>query len=190
MSKPEPKDRLVKGHVVHDFTKMIRANPDLPWSEHLLPEDLDLIRQFILPGSWYPIGFVNRVGLAVFKLLGREDYAFARVYGASIADQMNEDHPNMVVKGDPRQTLERYIRIQRTSYSFDAFEIEEKGPNHIHVHIFSLPDELGIPVYAEQIAGTDIRLIELSGYPGATVELSRSEDEGMVKTTMDIRWKG
>jgi hypothetical protein len=185
----DQKERLVKGHVVHDFVKMIRANPDLPWSEHLLPEDLDLIRQYILPASWYPIGFFNRVGLAVFKLLGKEDHSFIRVYGAAIADQLNEKHPSMVVKGDPRQTLERNIRIHRNSYSYDAFEIEDKGPNHIHVHIFTLPDEVGISVYAEQIAGTDIRLIELSGYPGATVEVTSSEEKGVVKTTLDISWK-
>ena len=47
-----PKGRFVKGNVVLDYARMIRANPGLAWSKHLLAEDLEQIRQMILPASW------------------------------------------------------------------------------------------------------------------------------------------
>jgi hypothetical protein len=184
-----PTGRFVKGNVVLAYVKMIKANPGLPWSDHLLPADLALIEQMILPASWYPIEFFQRIGLAVFNLIAKGNDALLRAYGASLADQLDQDHPGMVTLGKPRSTLERYIQIQLRFYSFDAFEIEIKAPNRILVHIYSQADEVGIPVYVVQISGTVGKLIELSGTAPVIINTTDSTPEGQVKSTIDITWE-
>jgi len=184
-----PEGRYVKGSVVLDYAMMVRANPDLPWSDHLSADELDQVKQMILPGSWYPIQFFQRIGLAVFKLVAKESNPLLRAYGASLADRLNEDHPGMVTEGSPRDTLEKYVNIQRSFYSFDAFEIEEKAPTRLLVHIYSTPEEVEIPVYIEQICGMVERLLELSGRPDAEMKLTNSEDNGQVTSTMDVSWE-
>jgi hypothetical protein len=184
-----PLKRSVKGSVLVDYVRMIRANPDLPWTKYLTPEDMEVVKQMILPASWYDIEFFQRVGLAVFKLVAKENYALLRAYGGSRADKLNLDHPGMVSKGDPRSTLEKYIRIQRSFYSFDAFKIEEKGPCRILVHIYSTPEEVGIPVYIEQIRGMVERLLDLSGQLNVKIDVTTSEEQNMVRSTMEVSWQ-
>ncbi|HUT55677.1 MAG TPA: hypothetical protein VM658_19965 [bacterium] len=184
-----PSNRSVKGSVVIDYVRMVRATPDQPWDRYLLPEDMALIKQMVLPGSWYPIGFFQRIGLAVFKLVAKENNELLRAFGKSIADRLHADHPGMVSKDKPRNTLEKYIWIQKRFYNFDAFNTEDQGPGRLLVHIYSLPEEVGIPVYIIQISGMVERLIELSGHTFLGIKVTTANEPDRIISTMDVSWQ-
>ena len=188
-SKP-PEERSVKGSVILDYVKMIRANPHLPWKELLKPEEWEQINRLILPASWYPLPLFQRVGLAVFKLIAKESYTLLRAYGRSLADQMHAENPGLVVKGRPLDTLHKYSAIHHRLYSFKGLDIEDISPQHIITHIYSQPEEIGIPAYLEQISGTVERLIELSGGRQVQVKLIESVLKGAKQNTLDQTWEG
>ena len=56
--------RYVKGGLIIDYVKMIRAIPQLPWAEHLTPEELEQVQQLILAASWYPLELFQQIGRA------------------------------------------------------------------------------------------------------------------------------
>jgi hypothetical protein len=187
--KKPPEGRYVKGSLMLDYVKTIKANPDLPWSDHLLPEDVELIKQYILPASWYPMEQYQRIGLAVFKLLVKENYEFLYAYGRSVADKMNADNPGLVVEGRARDTLVKYRAIQDRGYSFKAVETDDVGPGHIIVHILSAPEEKAAKLLIEIVSGTIGRLIELSGGKNVKIKLTESVWEGADQDSLEITWE-
>ena len=185
----KPKEgRYVKGNVVIDYVKAIKANPDLPWSDYLLPEDMEITKQMILPGSWYPIDFFSRTGLAVFNLIAKGNKNLARMLGSSIADKIYTDHPAMISKGKPEETLSRYIQIQRSFYSFHAFDIEEYSNEQAIIKIYSKVDDPAVPEYIEQIFGVIERLIVLSEYSNTTLDVTESVSEDNLISCLNISW--
>ena len=191
MDQHPPRERSVKGSVILDYVKMIRANPHLPWSDHLQPGDLEVINQLILPASWYPLDLFQRVGLAVFKLVAKENYSLLRAYGRALADKMHAENPGLLVKGRPLDTLHKYRAIQDRLYSFKALDTEDISPQHMIVRIYSLslPEDIGIAVYIEQISGTMERLVELSGGGQVRVQLLESVLQGAKQKTLEITWE-
>jgi len=189
MDQHPPRERSVKGSVILDYVKMIRANPHLPWSDHLQPGDLEVINQLILPAYWYPLDLFQRVGLAVFKLVAKENYSLLRAYGRALADKMHAENPGLVVKGRPRDTLNKYRAIQHRLYSFKGIDNEDISPQHMITKLYSLPEDIGTPVYIEQVCGTIERLIELSGGGQARVQLLESVSQGAKHNTLEITWE-
>jgi hypothetical protein len=180
--------RHVKGNVVIDYVKAINSNPGLPWSKYLLPEDMEIVEQMILPGSWYPIEFFSRAGSAVFNLIANGNKALARILGSSIADKINADHPGMISKGRPEETLSKYIMIQRGFYSFHAFDIGDYKDNKIEIKIYSKTDDPEVAEYIEQICGVIERLIHLSEYDNAAFEVSESVDGVDRTSSLNVSW--
>jgi hypothetical protein len=187
-SKPS-KERQVKGSLLVDFVKMIRATPDLPWADHLPAEDLELVNQMILPASWYPLESFQRIGLAVFKLVAKENYDMLRAYGRSQADKLHQENPGMVSQGRPGDTLEKQRVIQQRFYSFDLTESEDVGPGHIIVHIYTNPEEVGVKMMIEINSGQVERLIELSGGTNIEVKLIEAVWEGADRSSLEVKWE-
>lgn len=187
-SKP-PEERSVKGSLLIDFVKMIRGNPDLPWSEHMLPEDMDLVNQMILPASWYPMESFQRIGIAIFKLVAKEDYGLLRFYGRSMADKFNEELPGLVCEGRPADTLNKQGLIQQRLYSFDVAQTEDVGPCHMIVHIYTTPEEVAAKQMIEINSGLVERLLELSGATNIRVKLVEAVWEGAEKSSLEVKWE-
>lgn len=181
--------RYVKGSLLLDFANMIETSPGLPWSDHLLPEDLELIGQMILPASWYPVESFQRIGLAAFVLLAKENYAIIRAYGRSLADKLNEEYPGMVCKGRASGTIEKHRAIQERLYSFEITRAEQIGPGHIAVHIYTTPEEVGVRPMMEINSGTVERLIELSGGRNIEVKVTEAVWEGADRSTLEVKWE-
>jgi hypothetical protein len=125
----------------------------------------------------------------VFKLIAKENYALLRVYGRALADQMHADNPGLVVKGRPRDTLHKYVAIQDRLYSYKAIDTEDISPQHLIARIYSLPEDIGIPVYIEQVSGTVERLVELSGGRQVQIKLLESVLQGAKQNTLDMTWE-
>jgi len=187
-SKPS-QGRHVKGSLIVDYVKMIRGNPQLPWADHLKPEDLALINQLILPSSWYPMEVFQRIGMATFKLVAQENYTVIRAYGRALADRINQENPGMVVKGRARNTLRKYREIQNRMYSFKPVETEDLAPQRLLIHIFSAPTEPEAKLLMEIISGTLERLIELSGGRDIKIKLLEAVWKGADQNTLEVTWE-
>jgi len=183
-SKPS-QGRRVKGSLIVDYVKMVRANSQLPWAEHLRPEDLELLKQMILPASWYPIQVLQRIGMAAFKLVAKENYAIIRAFGRAVADRANAENP-----GRARDTLRKYREFQNRLYSFKAAETEDLSPRHLLIHILSVPgEEAEVKLIVEISSGTVERLIELSGARNIRIKLTEAVWQGAGRNTLDVTWE-
>ena len=188
-SEPRPQEKSVKGSVLVDYLKIIRANPDLPWADHLLAEDLEQINRMILPSSWYPAGMFQRMGEAIFKLVSRENYQVVHQFGRSMADRLHKDNPGMVVKNQVPDTVRKYLTVQRRFYSFEIFSIKESGPGAMKVGVNNDPDTSGTGLLAAATCGTLERLIELAGATDVKIKLENIDRQEADFVEIEANWK-
>jgi len=186
----KPKEgRYIKGILLVDYVKMIRGNPDQPWSDYLSAEDLEQVSQLILPASWYPLEFFQRVGAAVFKIIAKENYEVLRVFGRTMADKIHDENPGMVSHGRARDTLRKYRAVNERVYSFQPVETDDIGPGHLVFHTFSTPDEYGAKMIMEIVAGSIERLIALSGGRNINIRLIEAVWEGADQNSIEVTWE-
>jgi len=174
--------------VIVDYLKIIRANPDLPWAEHLTPQDLATLNLLILPASWYPIELFQRMGVAIFKLVSREKYSVVHLFGRSLAERMSEGNPGMVSKGRPADTVKKFLAIQARLYSCKFFEGEEAGPGRILIYVNSRREDVGTRLLVEAMSGTVKRLVELSGGTNIRIKVLEAMWEGGERNKIEVAW--
>jgi len=185
-----PKEgRYVKGSLIVDYVKMIRSNPKLAWAEQLTPQELEQVNQMILPGSWYPLEFFQRIGLATFKLIAKGNLQVIRLFGRASADRMNAENPGLISVGRARDTLRKYRLIQDRLYSFKPVQTDDLAPQHLLVHTYSLPNETEAKLIMEIVSGTMERLIELSGGRNIQIRLIEAAWEGAGQNTLEVTWE-
>ena len=87
----------VKGVMLIDYVRMIRANKGLPWEEYLTKEDMDIVNAKIFPSSWYSVEIMERMGQAVFLLIGKGDLEMAKIFGEiTIQDTFHDVYKDML----------------------------------------------------------------------------------------------
>ena len=71
----------VKGTLLLDYVRMIRANKELDWDEYLETEDWEVINSQILSSQWYSYDSFRRIAYGVFKVIGKsENLSISRDY--------------------------------------------------------------------------------------------------------------
>jgi hypothetical protein len=190
MPRPETpqEQRSVKGSVIVDYLKIIRANPDLPWAEHLTPQDLSTLDQMVLPASWYPLDMYQRMGMAIFKLVSGEKYEVVQAFGRSVADRMAAQTPGLVAKGSARDTLKKFLAVQDRLYSFKLFESEDLVPGRVILIQNTLPRDQGGRLLMEVLTGNAGRLIELSGGLNVRTRVLEAMWEGGRRNRIELAW--
>jgi len=180
----------LKGSALIDYLKIIRANPDLDWSEYLLAEDFEQLDQMVLPSSWYPAGLFERMGIAIFHLVSNESMEVVRNFGRIMADKMSDENPGLVVAGGPGATLNRYLAIQERSYSFEVFTKSGQAPGRMAVHIDTGKDAdpRAVPLLVCASKSTMERLLELSGAEGIAIRQVESSLTGADRNSLEIKW--
>jgi len=185
----KPEGRFVKGSVLVDYLKLMRSSPHLPWSDHLSPEELKQLGEMILPASWYSVDLFQRLGLAVFKLISKENYEVVRGYGRFLAEQMHAQNPGLVVKGRPLDTLNKYQVIQDRLFSFKVLEIKPQGPGRLSFLAHFLPEDVAIRLYMEVTAATIGRLIEFAEGRNLRARILEGMWQGANRNIMEVTWE-
>jgi hypothetical protein len=185
----------IKGILLVDFARIIRARKDLPWDKYLIEEDMNLIQGKIMPGAWYPIEILERVGYAVFVLVGKGDLKNAWAFGAfTIEDTFRKVYKNILFdKLDPVEMITKFIllRKQFTKFSdpdFETLKLESLGENRAKV-IFKIP-RLGVYIgpYTHQLAGGFEKLLEMSGARDIQVNILKIQSETEPASEIELSW--
>jgi hypothetical protein len=186
-SPKTPKGRFIKGSVLVDYVKLMHANPDLPWSEYLSPDDLAQLSQLLLPASWYPIELFDHLGLAVFRLVSKENWEVVKAYGRFLADKMNSESPGLVSRGRPADTLKKYRAILERLYSYPIVEFAEVGPGRARAEFKHQPEDVAVRQLLEVTTATIARLVELS--EGREITVQVDYQEGRDANALEITWQ-
>jgi len=178
----------VKGTLLMDYIRMIRANKDKNWDKYLEEKDWEIVNNRILPSNWYPYDTFSRIGLAVFKEIAGSNLELTRTFGKAVMADLLKIYKNLVVPGDPVASLERHSALHRTFIDAGAdARVLETSDKQVKYKITAPPFERGSEralAFAHQIRGNFEGIVEHAGGKNPTTEIE-SDQDGYVIT---INW--
>ena len=186
-------ERRVKGTLMVDYVKMIKANPQLNWNDFLKPEDWKIIESRILPSVWYPFDTFQRLGVAIFKIIAKSDVETAKLWGKLRAKELfTVTYKSLGESPDPITAIKKYIAIRNTFTNFKMFEmeIEEIGPKQIKIMSKSVESRHeGNEAFTWQVMGSIEKLIELTGGKNPKFKILAKEWRGDTHTISEWTWE-
>ncbi len=181
-------DRKVKGTIFSEYVRMIKANKHLEWDRYLGEDEWKLVNEMILPSNWYPVESYKRMGLAVFKLLAKDDINVAWTWGRLSLEGLTKVYKNLVVANDPFESMKKFAMIQRNLASFDLIRLEKVDQNTLHIELQVFFGEEADKAYAYQMGGMLERTAELSAPSKAEVNFIKKSWEGDNNTVFEMKW--
>lgn len=183
-------ERHVKGSLFVDYVRMLRSHKDVNWSRYLQPVDVEYLHIRILPDGWYPMETFSRFGLAILDNIAGGDPFLARGWGRMSADQLADAHgAQLVVAGDPRESLMRLLVLRNTLFDFDALAIPQLTDRHASVHVSYQMAARAEQAACFQTIGFFGRLAELAGGKGVVTQLKSRAWEGDPITEFTVDWE-
>ena len=113
----------VKGTLFVDYVRMLRATKGVFWPDHFEKEDVPYLTQRIEPDAWYPMAAFERLGLEILELVADGDLEAVRAWGHITVRALATLHGELVVEGDPRESVMRFHVMRRTLFDFEAATI-------------------------------------------------------------------
>jgi len=183
-------EEKVKGSLLLDYVRMIRANKDKDWGKYLEPQDWEIINGRVLPSLWYPLSTFRRAGLATFNLLANGNMEMVRAWGRISLEQLVKGlYKSIVAEPDPVKALERFVLMRRQFYNFLSMEMKPVDDKHVKLLLAFGPEEPGHEPYRAQLQGGVERLLELTGGKNPEINFSGVEWNGASATEFDITWE-
>ncbi|HOX47481.1 MAG TPA: hypothetical protein PK668_28055 [Myxococcota bacterium] len=182
-------ERKVKGAMILDLVKMIRKSPGRGWEMYLTPADMQIVNGRVIPLSWYPLGVMQRCGLAVFKELAGGDLETVRQAGkARGLELFAGTYRGIFEKTDCLGALDSYVVIHNTMFSFPSLRLERLGRGRARLHHdYDARDPANVP-YCHQLLGTLDALLEVTGGREAMIVMSARQWEGAPATVFELTW--
>lgn len=185
----ETKSWQVKGSLLQDYVRMIKANKDRAWDKYLTKEDMEILEGRIMPSVWYPYDTFRRAGLAAFHELAGGKIELVRAWGRISMEQLVKGIYSAIVQfGDPAKAIERFLSMRRQFFSFDIMSLQKLGDKKIKITLQALPDREGIEPYSAQLAGGFERLIELTGGKNPKAAFPKRQWVGDNITEIEMSW--
>jgi hypothetical protein len=110
----------VKGVLFADYVRMLRAHQGRTLLEFLQPEDLSFLQQTIDLTAWYPMDSFERLGVAIFQAIAEGDLGLVRDWGHASVARIVGSNQHVLVPGDPRESLMRFLVLRRSLFDFEA----------------------------------------------------------------------
>ena len=179
----------VKGTMLADMVRMIRANKDRNWHDYLEEGDWEIVNGRVFPAKWYPLEVFQRLGYATFKVLAGGDLATVRMFGKMRGEVLfGEVYTSALTVQDPARALNHYTKIYKSLFDFSTIEFEQVGSNHVIItHDYDPDDEANTP-YCYLMMGYFDALIEMTGGTNGHIDLTSKQWEGAPTTVFDITW--
>ena len=170
----------VKGSLLLDVARMIRASKDKDWKKYLNDKDLEIINSRVLASSWYPSETYERASYAIFQEIAGGNLNTAKAWGRFVMeDIVKRFYSSLVQEKDMVIALERFKVARLQWFQFDdpqfkAMEIEALGTNQAKIIIRS-DHPVPFEAYSYQSMGSFERLIELCGRKNVKAEIKEHD---------------
>jgi hypothetical protein len=171
----------IKGTIIIDYVRIIRANRDRDWDKYLEPEDWGIINNSVLPSAKYPYESGRRIGFAVFKEIANSNLDTVRVFGRFSAKNLLDVYKNLIIQGDPAATIEKLCQLNRTfSDKESELSVAEKGEGFVKCK-FVFPsfetEDLFMDAYCHKLIGTLEEIAFQAGGKNVSVNLQKNAGE-------------
>ena len=125
--------RHVRGSFFAEYVRMIRRRKNVDWETVLPGADLLYVWQQIDDNAWYPMDTFERLGLAILDHIEGVTIDAVRLWGHFSAQQMVKNHPELVVPGQPVESMMRLKVMRSTLFDFPAFDIPMLVDGHAYI---------------------------------------------------------
>jgi len=183
-------ERKCKGSVVLDMVKVVRAFKDLPWDKHLKPEDRQIVNSMVMPTEWYPLESYMRIGMAVFKLVARENEEAVRQFARAAMKELFEGaYRPFLDKHDPFLAVNKFLELRKSLFNFHRSAMEKTGDQSLQVRLFNLGEiEEGLEVF-QLLLGVHLQeLIRYNGGEEVEIKTRQEIQEGEKTLVFDLAW--
>ena len=172
-------DTYVKGSMLLNYVKIVRANPDRDWGKYLEDDDWQVINDKIFTSNRYSYGSFRRIGYAVFKEIAGSDFNLVRSFGRFNMKTLLELFQNaFLVPDDPRASVRKLTMTKGVFMSGDSTtRVLDQGEKWVRC-IVMVPSEEDDPERAEafcwQYAGHLEEVVEQAGGVSPKTEIKPS----------------
>ena len=187
----------IKGAIIVNYVRMIRASKDLPWGEYLTKEDMELVHGNIMPSTWYPLEVFEHVGYAVFMLMGKGDLNVARAFGAlSVQETFSRVYQKVLFQEkDMVSVLKKFVVLRKQFIrfedpDFDSMSMELIEDNKVKMILKAPEFNKYIKPYTHQVAGAFEKLLEMSDAKDIRVNIVSIQSETEPGSEIEITWSG
>lgn len=186
--------REVKGTVMVDYAKMYRANKGLDWTKYLYPEDIKILEGKVGEQEWYPFETYERLGYAVFMLIGKGNPDSVRFYGAAVAQKMFESNPSFFRRKEPDSAVQTFLNIMKRFFKPEIYSVKVTMDTASSIKWVAHSVEKkskAIEPYTLQCVGSAeriIRIVKEDEQLEITFEIVAAEWKGDDHTEVLIKW--
>lgn len=182
-------EKRVKGTMLLDQVRMIRANADLHWDDYLDAADWQVISQRILPSSWYPLEVYEHCGWALFNVLARGNVELVRARGRERGKELFATTYQSLIAGQrPIRALERFVRAYGLLFNFSSLRFEKISEHRARVHHeYASSSPTNLP-YCHQLMGHLEALIEMAGGTDIRADFVARRWDGAPTTVFELAW--
>lgn len=180
--------RHVKGSFFAEYVRMIRRRKDLDWDRDLTEDDLAYVRSHIDPDGWYPMSTFERLGVAILRHLEGATMESVRLWGRFSADAFVAEHPGLLARFDPVETLMR-LKVQReTLFDFPAFDIPVLVERYAEVTVSYQMGSIAEEAASVQTLGFCEGMLSLAGAEDVRGRFEAHSWKGDPKTRFILEW--
>jgi hypothetical protein len=167
---------------------MIRRRKNVDWETILPPQDLLFVWQHIDPDKWYPMSTFERLGVAILDHLEGATLDAVRLWGRFSAHQFDAEHSNLIMSGEPVESLMRLRIVRSTMFDFPAFDIPMLVDGHAYVTITYHMGARAEEAACTQTMGFCEGVVSLAGGGNARAQFKQRAWAGDAKTLIDLEW--
>jgi uncharacterized protein (TIGR02265 family) len=166
--------KRVKGTVLVDFCKTIRADKSGAYQKYLTDEDQAILHSKIIPSAWYPYDTFKNCFNAIYEVLAKKNLNtvkdWGKLYGKAI---MGGIYKGLLKQGEPLEYIKKYEVYIRNFLDFGEMEIIEEKPNQVLMKLSQFDPDFP-PLYAI-----------MQGWLECTMEMCGAKD-----LRLDVQKKG
>jgi hypothetical protein len=178
----------VKGTILIDFVKTIKADRSGAYGPFLTPQDQAIITGRILPSGWYPYETFLHCFNAVVKVLAKNDMEAVRQWGRLYGEHiLTGFYKGMIRAGAAMDTLEKYKNHIRNLFDFGEIEVEPLAATSAIIRIIGLDPEFEAQYH--MMCGWIERSLELCGASDISCEFVEKSWQGDPQTSLKFSWK-
>ena len=177
------------GTLFVDYVRMLRARKDVDWAKYFSPDDLPYLTARIKPDAWYPMSTFERMGLAILDVVAHKDLETVKAFGAASVDWLAEQHPMLLEKGDPRESVMRFQVLRQSFFDFPALEVLGVSDTDAQLGIAYQMGPTAEEAAAVQTMGFFTRLLELAGAKNEEAKFTSRAWANEPSTVLELTWE-
>jgi hypothetical protein len=167
---------------------MIRRSKNVDWERALPPGDVIYLRKRIDADGWYPMATFERLGVAILSHIEGTTLDAVRLWGAFSAAQYVREHPQLIARGDPAETLMRLKVLRATLFDFPAFDIQLLEERQAHIVVDYRMGPVAEEAACHQTMGFCEGVLSLAGVRSISASFLERSWAGDPRTVIALKW--